>query len=410
MSTSSSKLIILDRDGVINEDSDEFVKSVEEWIPLPGSLEAIALLNQAGYQIAIATNQSGLSRGYFTISDLHAMHNKMDVLLKPLGGRIDSIFFCPHQDSHQCDCRKPAPGMMKEIALRYKKIDSVMPLTGVPIVGDSLRDLEAGVALGATPHLVLTGKGERTLAKGRLPEGTQIHADLIVVFTPIWSVLCMIAFPFLSPENRYTFIGLWNKIVIALLKPLCGIHYEIRGMENMQAVLNERVIILSKHQSAYETIAYIALLPKQLCFVFKRELLWIPFFGWALALLKMIHINRSNKQTAAHSVATQGRKRLSEGKWIMLFPEGTRTPTGSNKPYRKGGARLASATDALVIPIAHNAGRCWPKNSFIKEPGTVIFSIGPAIRSSNKSAEELQREVEGWIEAEMRVIDPSAYK
>jgi 1-acyl-sn-glycerol-3-phosphate acyltransferase len=181
-------------------------------------------------------------------------------------------------------------------------------------------------------------------------------------------------------------------------------------MENMQAVLNERVVILSKHQSAYETIAYIALLPKQLCFVFKRELLWIPFFGWALALLKMIHINRSNKQTAAHSVATQGRKRLSEGKWIMLFPEGTRTATGSTKPYRKGGARLASATDALVIPIAHNAGRCWPKNSFIKNPGTVIFSIGPAISSANKSAEELQKEVEGWIESEMRVIDPSAYK
>jgi 1-acyl-sn-glycerol-3-phosphate acyltransferase len=232
----------------------------------------------------------------------------------------------------------------------------------------------------------------------------------LVVFTPIWSVLCMIAFPFLSPENRYTFIGLWNKIVIALLKPLCGIHYEIRGMENMRAVLNERVIILSKHQSAYETIAYIALLPKQLCFVFKRELLWIPFFGWALALLKMIHIDRSNKKSAAHSVATQGRKRLSEGKWIMLFPEGTRTPIGSNKPYRKGGARLASATDALVIPIAHNAGRCWPKNSFIKQPGTVIFSIGPAISSANKSAEQLQQEVEGWIEAEMRVIDPDAYK
>lgn len=179
MSIGSSKLIILDRDGVINEDSDSYVKTVDEWIPLPGSLEAIALLNQAGYQIAIATNQSGLSRGYFTINDLHAMHEKMDVLLKPLGGRIDSIFFCPHQDSHQCDCRKPLPGMMKEIALRYKKTDSSMPLTGTPIVGDSLRDLQAGVALGASPHLVLTGKGEKTLAKGNLPEGTQIHADLL---------------------------------------------------------------------------------------------------------------------------------------------------------------------------------------------------------------------------------------
>ena len=179
MSTSSSKLIILDRDGVINEDRDDYVKSVDEWIPLPGSLEAIALLNQAGYQIAIATNQSGLSRGYFTINDLHAMHSKMEVLIKQLGGRIDSIFFCPHHDAHQCDCRKPAPGLMKEIALRYKKTDSIKPLTGTPIVGDSLRDLQAGVALGATPHLVLTGKGEKTLAKGNLPDGTQIHADLL---------------------------------------------------------------------------------------------------------------------------------------------------------------------------------------------------------------------------------------
>ena len=179
MSTSSTKLIILDRDGVINEDRDDYVKSIDEWIPLPGSLEAIALLNQAGYQIVVATNQSGLSRGYFTINDLHAMHTKMDKLLQPLGGHIDSIFFCPHIDAHGCDCRKPAPGLMKEIALRYKKMDSTQALSGVPIVGDSLRDLQAGIALGAIPHLVLTGKGEKTLAKGGLPEGTQIHADLL---------------------------------------------------------------------------------------------------------------------------------------------------------------------------------------------------------------------------------------
>ena len=237
-----------------------------------------------------------------------------------------------------------------------------------------------------------------------------LFALFLLIFTPIWSVLCILVFPFLNPENRYRFIGLWNKVVIWILQPLCGIRYEFRGMENMQAVLDQPVVVLSKHQSAYETIAYIALLPKQLCFVFKRELLWIPFFGWALALLKMIHINRSNKQTAALSVASQGRKRLSEGKWIMLFPEGTRTPRGSTKPYRKGGARLASATGALVIPIAHNAGNFWPKNSFLKRPGTVIFSIGPAIVSEGKSGEELQQEVEGWIESEMRLIDPSAYQ
>jgi D-glycero-D-manno-heptose 1,7-bisphosphate phosphatase len=179
MSLSSSKLIILDRDGVINEDRDDYVKSVDEWVPLPGSLEAIALLTQAGYQIAIATNQSGLSRGYFTINDLHAMHDKMDRLLKPIGGHIDSIFFCPHLDSHGCDCRKPLPGLMKEIALRYKRSESNSPLQGVPVVGDSLRDLQAGIALGASPHLVLTGKGQKTVEKGGLPEGTHIHADLM---------------------------------------------------------------------------------------------------------------------------------------------------------------------------------------------------------------------------------------
>ena len=219
----------------------------------------------------------------------------------------------------------------------------------------------------------------------------------------------MLAFPFLNPENRYRFIGLWNKVVIQVLKHLCGIHFEIRGMENIQAVLDQPVVVLSKHQSAYETIAYIALLPKQLCFVFKRELLWIPFFGWALALLKMIHINRASKETAALSVASQGRKRLSEGKWILMFPEGTRTPVGSHKPYRKGGARLASATGATVVPIAHNAGRFWPRNSFMKYPGTVIFSIGPAIASAGKSGDQLHQEVESWIETEMRRIDPSAY-
>jgi D-glycero-D-manno-heptose 1,7-bisphosphate phosphatase len=179
MSTSSTKLIILDRDGVINEDRDDYVKSSEEWVPLPGSLEAIALLNQAGYQITVATNQSGLARGFFNINDLHAMHSKMERLLKPLGGHIDSIFFCPHLDAHACDCRKPLPGMMKEIALRYKQSHSANPLLGVPIVGDSLRDLQAGIALGASPHLVLTGKGRKTLEAGDLPEGTHIHADLL---------------------------------------------------------------------------------------------------------------------------------------------------------------------------------------------------------------------------------------
>ena len=179
MSSSASKLVILDRDGVINIDSDQYIKSADEWIPLPGSLEAIAELNQAGYQVTVATNQSGLARGLFTINDLHAMHQKMMDLLAPMGGRVDSIFFCPHVDEDQCNCRKPLPGLMRDIASRYRKADSAMPLTGVPIVGDSLRDLEAATVLGASPHLVLTGKGQKTVDAGILPAGTVVHADLM---------------------------------------------------------------------------------------------------------------------------------------------------------------------------------------------------------------------------------------
>jgi D-glycero-D-manno-heptose 1,7-bisphosphate phosphatase len=179
MSSSASKLVILDRDGVINMDSDQYVKSADEWIPLPGSLEAIAELNQAGYQVTVATNQSGLARGLFTINDLHAMHQKMMDLLAPMGGRVDSIFFCPHVDEDQCNCRKPLPGLMRDIAARYRKTDSALPLTGVPIVGDSLRDLEAAIVLGASPHLVRTGKGQQTVDKGLLPAGTVVHADLM---------------------------------------------------------------------------------------------------------------------------------------------------------------------------------------------------------------------------------------
>jgi D-glycero-D-manno-heptose 1,7-bisphosphate phosphatase len=179
MSSSASKLVILDRDGVINYDSDQYVKSADEWIPLPGSLEAIAELNQAGFHVTVATNQSGLARGLFTINDLHAMHQKMMDLLAPMGGRVDSIFFCPHVDEDQCNCRKPLPGLMRDIASRYRKADSALPLTGVPIVGDSLRDLEAATVLGASPHLVLTGKGQKTVDVGILPAGTVVHADLM---------------------------------------------------------------------------------------------------------------------------------------------------------------------------------------------------------------------------------------
>jgi D-glycero-D-manno-heptose 1,7-bisphosphate phosphatase len=167
------KLIILDRDGVINYDSDQFIKSTDEWIPIPGSLEAIARLNQAGYRVVVATNQSGIGRGLFDMPTLNAIHDKMHKCLAQVGGRIDAIFFCPHTNDAECACRKPKSGMIEEIATRYG-----ISLKDVPAVGDSLRDLEAAARLGAQPYLVLTGKGSKTQAKGGLPQGTLIFSDL----------------------------------------------------------------------------------------------------------------------------------------------------------------------------------------------------------------------------------------
>jgi len=167
------KLIILDRDGVINEDSDAFIKSPDEWIPLPGSLEAIAHLKHAGWTVAVATNQSGIARGLFSEDALHAMHKKMARLLDELGARIDYITWCPHGPDQGCDCRKPLPGMYQQIARHFG-----CSLKGVPVVGDSARDLEAAVAVGARPILVRTGKGERTLAAGKMPEGTHVVTNL----------------------------------------------------------------------------------------------------------------------------------------------------------------------------------------------------------------------------------------
>jgi D-glycero-D-manno-heptose 1,7-bisphosphate phosphatase len=169
-------LIILDRDGVINFDSDQFIKSPEEWKPIPGSLEAIARLCQADYRVVVATNQSGVGRGLFDMHTLNAIHEKMHKAVALAGGRIDVIFFCPHTADSDCHCRKPRAGMMEDIAARYNA-----NLKGVPTVGDSLRDLESAAKVGAQPMLVLTGKGAKTKAVGGLPDGTLIFPDLAAV-------------------------------------------------------------------------------------------------------------------------------------------------------------------------------------------------------------------------------------
>lgn len=170
------RLVILDRDGVINEDSDEYIKSPEECTPIPGSLEAIARLNQAGYRVVVATNQSGIARGLFDLDTLHRIHDKLHRRLAVVGGEIEAILFCPHGPEDACGCRKPEPGLLNELAARLQ-----VSLEGVPAVGDSLRDLQAARAVGALPILVRTGKGERTLAKGEGLDGVRVYADLSAV-------------------------------------------------------------------------------------------------------------------------------------------------------------------------------------------------------------------------------------
>jgi len=171
------KLVILDRDGTINADSADYVKSPEEWQPLPGALEAIAKLNHAGWHVVVATNQSGLGRGLFDVAALNAMHAKLHTMLAAVGGRVDAIFYCPHAPDEGCHCRKPEPGLFEQIGERYG-----LELRGVPVVGDTVRDLVAGTAVGCEPHLVLTGKAEayrdRPLPEG-MPLHTRTHADLM---------------------------------------------------------------------------------------------------------------------------------------------------------------------------------------------------------------------------------------
>ncbi|MCL4470770.1 MAG: D-glycero-beta-D-manno-heptose 1,7-bisphosphate 7-phosphatase [Sulfuricella sp.] len=167
------KLIILDRDGVVNYDSDQFIKSPDEWRPIPGSLDAIARLNQAGFKVVLATNQSGVGRGLFDMAMLNTIHDKMNKVLAQAGARIDALFFCPHAAESDCGCRKPKPGMFQEIGERFN-----ISLAGVPCIGDSLRDLQAAAEVGGQPILVLTGKGRLTQEKGSIPENTLVFADL----------------------------------------------------------------------------------------------------------------------------------------------------------------------------------------------------------------------------------------
>jgi 1-acyl-sn-glycerol-3-phosphate acyltransferase len=222
---------------------------------------------------------------------------------------------------------------------------------------------------------------------------------LQLVLTPVFSTLAILTFPF-SPLTRYRLISSYAHTMIWLLKVVCGIRHEVTGMENIPAA---PCVVLCKHQSAWETLALQAIFPPQ-AWVLKRELLWIPFFGWALALTSPIAINRSDGKGAVKQLLKQGKHRLAQGFFVVIFPEGTRIPYGERGKYKVGGALLAASSGAPVVPVAHNAGRLWGRNSFIKHPGLITMSIGAPIITQGLKADEINQKTEAWIENEIRQL------
>ena len=230
-----------------------------------------------------------------------------------------------------------------------------------------------------------------------------IFAALQTVLTVFFSLVAFLSFPF-SAHARYRLITGYNHTVIWLARWVLGIRYVVEGLEHLPA---QPAIILAKHQSAWETVAFLFLFPPVVP-VIKRELLNVPFFGWAFRLLSPIAIDRSAGREALKQIVRQGRERLAQGFWVLVFPEGTRVAPGEKGRYGIGGAWLAAETGAPIVPVAHNAGEVWPKNAFVKHPGTVTVRIGPVIDSTGSSAAELTRAVEAWIETEMTRLPPAA--
>lgn len=217
------------------------------------------------------------------------------------------------------------------------------------------------------------------------------------LFTLIFSLLAVLTFPF-QPITRYRIISIWARSMLWWLRVTCGVRYRVVGRENIPQTPS---IILSKHQSAWETLAFQQIFPPQV-WVLKRELLWVPFFGWGLAMTSPIAINRSAGREALKQMVAQGKDRMKQGFWVVIFPEGTRMAPGAKGKYHIGGAWLATHTSTTVVPVAHNAGEFWPKNSFIKKPGTITVSIGKPIQSTGLKPDELNQQVEAWIEHEMQ--------
>lgn len=226
-----------------------------------------------------------------------------------------------------------------------------------------------------------------------------------------WALLMLGLSLFVRGERLYWPTMVWLRMAIWGARVICGVRHRVQGLQHLPTASQRRqaVVLAAKHQSTWETFAFPTLMPHPLAYVFKRELLQVPFFGWAMARLDMIHIDRRKRSEAWSKVAAQGRRLAAQGVWVIMFPEGTRTPRGTQGVYQSGAARLAIECGLPIVPIAATSGRCWPARSFVLRPGVVDISIGPPIPSAGRHSDELMREVQAWIEAEMRRLDPEAY-
>jgi 1-acyl-sn-glycerol-3-phosphate acyltransferase len=227
-----------------------------------------------------------------------------------------------------------------------------------------------------------------------------LFALALVLVTPPYALIAL-ASALLPRQTRYRVISGWSRIVLWLARWLCQVRWRVEGREHLPA---RPAVILAKHHSAWETLAFHWIFPPQV-HVLKRELLWIPFFGWGLAMMSPIAIDRSRGSVALRTMARKGKERLRQGFWVIVFPEGTRVAPGERRKYQSGGAWLASYAGVPVVPVAHNAGRIWPRNSFYKYPGEVTVRIGPPIESARRPAEEITAQAEAWIEEQQKTLD-----
>ena len=234
-----------------------------------------------------------------------------------------------------------------------------------------------------------------------------IYVVFLVVTVIPWGTGVLLMSIFVRGDPIYWACIGWVRLSVWGARVICGVRARVQGRENLP---DSAVILLPKHQSTWETFAFPTMMSHPLAYVFKRELLWIPFFGWAMGRLDMVHIDRSNRHEAWARVAEQGRRLMARGIWVIMFPEGTRTPRGGKGTYKAGGTRLAVETGRPVVPIAVTSARCWPRKSFLLRPGVIDISIGKPMDSTGRSADSLMRDVEAWIEAEMRRLDPEAYR